>query len=59
MLPIKHNTELILHGGNADGGLLNGIWKYKSNKQTWTLIGSLLKPRGEHAAIAVKGLECP
>jgi hypothetical protein len=59
LLSVNDNTELILHGGLVDSTTLYDIWKYSSGKNTWSQLGTMLKNRREHSAIAVAGLECP
>ncbi len=59
MLAIKGGSELLLYGGNVGIGPLNGIWKYRVSKDSWTQFGKLLVSRAEHVTMAVSGIECP
>jgi hypothetical protein len=59
MISIKGGSELLVYGGNVGGALLEGIWKYEVDKDSWTLFGKLLNARAEHVTMSVSGIECP
>ena len=59
LLAINNGTELLLYGGQVQGQIFDGIYKYFPISQTWMKVGKMLFPRSAHAVIPVHGLSCP
>ena len=59
VLSINGGSELMLYGGTVASKYVSGIWKYKTDQDSWTKVGDLIHARAEHITIAVTGIECP
>ena len=59
MISVKSNSELILYGGGTSSGPMSGVWKFRSQTQSWSKVGSLQHQRQVFAGMVVPNLECP
>ena len=58
LIPVKSNSELILYGGGISSGPTSGVWKFRSQTQSWSKVGSLQRQRQVFAGIVAPNLEC-
>ncbi len=58
IITLNNNTELIIFGGSS-GGEIKEIWKYKTQNNSWELLGQMQTPRSDFQVVLVTRTECP
>jgi hypothetical protein len=58
IITLKDNTELIFFGGWCDTEIKE-VWKYKSQSDSWEVLGQMQIMRSKHLVVPVTGMDCP